>query len=129
MGYYVHPSAQVAPDAIIGEGVKIGEGVIIGSGGIRIGDGTEIGEDCILEGTEDGKGCPTVIGRNVLIKKNTTVAWSSIIGDFAEIDENSDVVDIVRSYAHVCGQPAIDLRRPTDPPVKQWYDRIHDPTV
>jgi UDP-N-acetylglucosamine acyltransferase len=52
---YVHPTAQIDPDAVLGDGVRVGAFAVIGAG-VEIGDGTEVGAGAQVLG-------PTVIGR------------------------------------------------------------------
>lgn len=55
MSGYVHPTAQIDPDAVLGDGVRVGAFAVIGAG-VEIGDGTEVGAGAQVLG-------PTVIGR------------------------------------------------------------------
>lgn len=93
----IHPSAEIAEDAIIGPYVVIGENVKIGSGTRVISHANiefaEIGENCTISafstiGSEPQdlgyKGEPTkvVIGDGTIIKENVTVHRGAACGDF-----------------------------------------------
>jgi UDP-N-acetylglucosamine acyltransferase len=68
MSSYIHPTAQVDPEARIGSGVRIEAYAVIGAG-VEIGDDTLIGAGAVIEG-------PTVIGRENQIFAHTAIGFA-----------------------------------------------------
>lgn len=113
----IHPSAQIADDAIIGPYVVIGENVKIGSGTKVIANAyiehTQIGENCIISpfatiGSEPQdlgyKGEPTkvVIGNNTIIKENVTIHRAAACGDMTTRIGNKCLLMVGSHIAHNC---------------------------
>jgi UDP-N-acetylglucosamine acyltransferase len=67
MSSYVHPLAQVDPEASLGADVRIGPFAVIGPG-VEIGDGTEVGAAAQIQG-------PTRIGRSNHIFPQTAIGF------------------------------------------------------
>ena len=113
----IHPSAQIAEDAIIGPYVVIGENVKIGSGTRVISNAhiefAEIGERCTISpfatiGSEPQdlgyKGEPTkvVIGNDTIIKENVTIHRGAACGDFTTRVGNKCLLMVGSHVAHNC---------------------------
>ena len=113
----IHPSAQIADDAIIGPYVVIGENVKIGSGTRVISNAhieyAEIGKNCTISpfatiGSEPQdlgyKGEPTkvVIGDETIIKENVTVHRGAVCGDFTTRIGNKCLLMVGSHVAHNC---------------------------
>lgn len=113
----IHPSAQIAEDAIIGPYVVIGENVKIGSGTRVISNAhiefAEIGERCTISpfatiGSEPQdlgyKGEPTkvVIGNDTIIKENVTIHRGAACGDFTTKIGNKCLLMVGAHVAHNC---------------------------
>lgn len=113
----IHPSAQIADDAIIGPFVVIGENVKIGSGTRVISNAhiefAEIGENCTISpfatiGSEPQdlgyKGEPTkvVIGDGTIIKENVTIHRGAACGDFTTRVGKKCLLMVGSHVAHNC---------------------------
>lgn len=113
----IHPTAQIADDAIIGPYVVIGENVKIGSKTRVISNAhiefAEIGERCTISpfatiGSEPQdlgyKGEPTkvVIGNDTIIKENVTVHRGAACGDFTTRIGNKCLLMVGSHVAHNC---------------------------
>ncbi len=113
----IHPSAQIAEDAIIGPYVVIGENVKIGSRTRVISHANiefaEIGEDCTISafatiGSEPQdlgyKGEPTkvVIGNGTIIKENVTIHRGANCGDCTTRVGNKCLIMVGAHVAHNC---------------------------
>ena len=113
----IHPSAQIADDAIIGPYVVIGEGVKIGSGTRVISNAhiefAEIGKNCTISpfatiGSEPQdlgyKGEPTkvVIGDETIIKENVTIHRGAACGDFTTRVGSKCLLMVGSHVAHNC---------------------------
>ncbi len=113
----VHPSAQIADDAIIGPYVVIGENVKIGSRTRVIASAyiehAEIGEGCTISpystiGSEPQdlgyKNEPTkvVIGNDTIIKENVTIHRAAACGDFTTRVGNKCLLMVGSHVAHNC---------------------------
>ncbi len=113
----IHPSAQIADDAIIGPYVVIGENVKIGSGTRVISNAhiefAEIGNNCTISpfatiGSEPQdlgyKGEPTkvVIGDETIIKENVTIHRGAACGDFTTRIGNKCLLMVGSHVAHNC---------------------------
>lgn len=113
----IHPSAQIAEDAVIGPYVVIGENVKIGSKTRVIANAfieyTEIGERCTISpfatiGSEPQdlgyKGEPTkvVIGNDTIIKENVTIHRGAACGDFTTKIGNKCLLMVGAHVAHNC---------------------------
>lgn len=113
----IHPSAQIADDAIIGPYVVIGENVKIGSGTRVISNAyiefAEIGENCTISpfatiGSEPQdlgyKGEPTkvVIGDGTIIKENVTIHRAAACGDFTTRVGKKCLLMVGSHVAHNC---------------------------
>ena len=113
----IHPSAQIADDAIIGPYVVIGEGVKIGSGTRVISNAhiehAEIGKNCTISpfatiGSEPqdlgykGEDTKVVIGDETIIKENVTIHRGAACGDFTTRIGNKCVLMVGSHVAHNC---------------------------
>ena len=113
----IHPSAQIAEDAIIGPFVVIGENVKIGSRTRVISNAhiefAEIGEDCTISpfatiGSEPQdlgyKGEPTkvVIGDGTIIKENVTIHRGANCGDCTTRVGKKCLIMVGAHIAHNC---------------------------
>ena len=113
----IHPSAQIAEDAIIGPFVVIGENVKIGSKTRVISNAhiehAEIGEGCTISpfatiGSEPQdlgyKGEPTkvVIGDGTIIKENVTIHRGANCGDCTTRIGNKCLIMVGAHVAHNC---------------------------
>ncbi len=113
----IHPSAQIAQDAIIGPHVVIGENVIIGSKTRVIANAyiehAEIGERCTISpfatiGSEPQdlgyKGEPTkvIIGNDTIIKENVTIHRAANCGDLTTRVGNKCLIMVGAHIAHNC---------------------------
>lgn len=113
----IHPSAQIAEDAIIGPFVVIGENVKIGSGTRVISNAhiefTEIGERCTISpfttiGSEPqdlgykGEATKVIIGNDTIIKENVTIHRGAACGDFATKIGNKCLLMVGAHVAHNC---------------------------
>ena len=113
----IHPSAQIAEDAIIGPYVVIGEGVKIGSGTRVISNAhiefTEIGKNCTISpfatiGSEPqdlgykGEATKVVIGDETIIKENVTIHRAAACGDFTTRIGNKCLLMVGTHVAHNC---------------------------
>jgi UDP-3-O-[3-hydroxymyristoyl] glucosamine N-acyltransferase len=79
----IHPSAQIAPDAVIGEGVSVGPCSVVGSRcrigkdtiimpNVTIGADAAIGAECLLHsGVRVGHGC--ILGDRVIVHGNAVI--------------------------------------------------------
>ena len=114
----IHPSAQIAEDAIIGPYVVIGEGVKIGSGTRVISNAhiefTEIGKNCTISpfatiGSEPqdlgykGEATKVVIGDETIIKENVTIHRAAACGDYTTRIGNRCLLMVGTHVAHNCG--------------------------
>ena len=80
----IHPSAEIADDALLGSDVSIGAQSVIGPG-VEIGDGTTIGAGVVIEtGASLGAGCRihagVVLGRAVRLGQRCIVQAGAVIG-------------------------------------------------
>ena len=113
----IHPSAQIAEDAIIGPYVVIGEGVKIGSGTRVISNAhiefTEIGKNCTISpfatiGSEPqdlgykGEATKVVIGDETIIKENVTIHRAAACGDYTTRIGNRCLLMVGTHVAHNC---------------------------
>ena len=113
----IHPSAQIADDAIIGPYVVIGEGVKIGSGTRVISNAhiehAEIGKNCTISpfatiGSEPqdlgykGEDTKVVIGDETIIKENVTIHRGAACGDFTTRIGNKCLLMVGSHVAHNC---------------------------
>ena len=113
----IHPSAQIAEDAIIGPYVVIGEGVKIGSGTRVISNAhiefTEIGKNCTISpfatiGSEPqdlgykGEATKVVIGDETIIKENVTIHTAAACGDYTTRIGNKCLLMVGTHVAHNC---------------------------
>lgn len=113
----IHPSAQIAEDAIIGPYVVIGEGVKIGSGTRVISNAhiehAEIGKNCTISpfatiGSEPqdlgykGEDTKVVIGDETIIKENVTIHRGAACGDFTTRIGNKCLLMVGSHVAHNC---------------------------
>lgn len=113
----IHPSAQIAEDAIIGPYVVIGEGVKIGSGTRVISNAhiefTEIGKNCTISpfatiGSEPqdlgykGEATKVVIGDETIIKENVTIHRAAACGDYTTRIGNKCLLMVGTHVAHNC---------------------------
>lgn len=113
----IHPSAQIAEDAIIGPYVVIGEGVKIGSGTRVISNAhiehSEIGKNCTISpfttiGSEPqdlgykGEDTKVVIGDETIIKENVTIHRAAACGDFTTRIGNKCLLMVGSHVAHNC---------------------------
>lgn len=113
----IHPSAQIAEDAIIGPYVVIGEGVKIGSGTRVISNAhiefTEIGKNCTISpfatiGSEPqdlgykGEATKVVIGDESIIKENVTIHRAAACGDYTTRIGNRCLLMVGTHVAHNC---------------------------
>ena len=113
----IHPSAQIAEDAIIGPYVVIGEGVKIGSGTRVISNAhiefTEIGKNCTSSpfatiGSEPqdlgykGEATKVVIGDETIIKENVTIHRAAACGDYTTRIGNKCLLMVGTHVAHNC---------------------------
>ena len=113
----IHPSAQIADDAIIGPYVVIGENVKIGSKTRVISNAhiefAEIGERCTISpfatiGSEPqdlgykGEETKVVIGDDTIIKENVTVHRGAACGDFTTRIGNKCLLMVGSHVAHNC---------------------------
>lgn len=115
----VHPTANVAADAVLGTGVSIGPHAVVASG-VRIGDGSVLAAGvCVGENTTIGTSCridanvviyhDCTIGNNVWIQANSTIGstgfgYKFIGGKHTLIPHNGGVVieDYVDIGANCC---------------------------
>jgi len=113
----IHPSAQIADDAIIGPYVVIGENVKIGSktrviSHVHI-EHAEIGENCTISpfttiGSEPqdlgykGEETKVVIGNDNIIKENVTIHRGAACGDFTTRIGNKCLLMVGCHIAHNC---------------------------
>ncbi len=113
----IHPSAQIADDAIIGPYVVIGEGVKIGSGTRVISNAhiefAEIGKNCTISpfatiGSEPqdlgykGEATKVVIGDETIIKENVTIHRAAACGDYTTRIGNKCLLMVGTHVAHNC---------------------------
>lgn len=113
----IHPSAQIAEDAIIGPYVVIGKGVKIGSGTRVISNAhiefTEIGKNCTISpfatiGSEPqdlgykGEATKVVIGDETIIKENVTIHRAAACGDYTTRIGNRCLLMVGTHVAHNC---------------------------
>ncbi|MCI1273712.1 MAG: acyl-ACP--UDP-N-acetylglucosamine O-acyltransferase [Clostridiaceae bacterium] len=113
----IHPSAQIADDAIIGPYVVIGENVKIGSKTRVISNAhiefAEIGERCTISpfstiGSEPqdlgykGEATKVVIGNDTIIKENVTIHRAAACGDFTTRIGNKCLLMVGSHVAHNC---------------------------
>ena len=113
----IHPSAQIAEDAIIGPYVVIGEGVKIGSGTRVISNAhiehAEIGKNCTISpfatiGSEPqdlgykGEDTKVVIGDETIIKENVTIHRGAACGDYTTRIGNKCLLMVGSHVAHNC---------------------------
>ena len=113
----IHPSAQIAEDAIIGPYVVIGEGVKIGSGTRVISNAhiehAEIGKNCTISpfatiGSEPqdlcykGEDTKVIIGDETIIKENVTIHRAAACGDFTTRIGNKCLLMVGSHIAHNC---------------------------
>ena len=113
----IHPSAQIADDAIVGPYVVIGENVKIGSKTRVIANAyieyAEIGERCTISpfatiGTEPqdlgykGEQTKVVIGDDTIIKENVTIHRGAACGDFTTRIGNKCLLMVGSHVAHNC---------------------------
>ncbi len=113
----IHPSAQIAEDAIIGPYVVIGENVKIGSKTRVISNAhiefAEIGENCTISpfatiGSEPqdlgykGEETKVVIGNGTIIKENVTIHRGAACGDFTTRIGNKCLLMVGSHVAHNC---------------------------
>lgn len=113
----IHPSAQIAEDAIIGPYVVIGEGVKIGSGTRVISNAhiefTEIGKNCTISpfatiGSEPqdlgykGEATKVVVGDETIIKENVTIHRAAACGDYTTRIGNRCLLMVGTHVAHNC---------------------------
>lgn len=113
----IHPSAQIADDAIIGPYVVIGENVKIGSKTRVISNAhiefAEIGERCTISpfatiGSEPqdlgykGEATKVVIGNDTIIKENVTIHRGAACGDFTTRIGNKCLLMVGSHIAHNC---------------------------
>ncbi len=113
----IHPSAQIAEDAIIGPYVVIGEGVKIGSGTRVISNAhiefAEIGKNCTISpfatiGSEPqdlgykGEATKVVIGDETIIKENVTIHRAAACGDYTTRIGNKCLLMVGTHVAHNC---------------------------
>ena len=113
----IHPSAQIAEDAIIGPYVVIGEGVKIGSGTRVISNAhiefTEIGKNCTISpfatiGSEPqdlgykDEATKVVIGDETIIKENVTIHRAAACGDYTTRIGNKCLLMVGTHVAHNC---------------------------
>lgn len=113
----IHPSAQIAEDAIIGPYVVIGEGVKIGSRTRVISNAhiefTEIGKNCTISpfatiGSEPqdlgykGEATKVVIGDETIIKENVTIHRAAACGDYTTRIGNKCLLMVGTHVAHNC---------------------------
>lgn len=113
----IHPSAQIAEDAIIGPYVVIGENVKIGSKTRVIAntyiEHAEIGERCTISpfatiGSEPqdlgykGEETKVVIGDDTIIKENVTIHRGAACGDFTTRIGNKCLLMVGSHIAHNC---------------------------
>ena len=113
----IHPSAQIAEDAIIGPYVIIGKNVKIGSKTRVIANAyiehAEIGERCTISpfatiGSEPqdlgykGEETKVVIGNDTIIKENVTIHRGAACGDFTTRVGNKCLLMVGVHIAHNC---------------------------
>jgi len=113
----IHPSAQIAEDAIIGPYVVIGENVKIGHRTRVISNAhiefAEIGDDCTISpfatiGSEPqdlgykGEATKVVIGNGTIIKENVTVHRGAACGDFTTRIGEKCLLMVGSHVAHNC---------------------------
>ncbi len=113
----IHPSAQIAEDAIIGPFVVIGENVKIGARTRVISNAhiefAEIGEDCTISpfttiGSEPqdlgykGEATKVVIGDGTIIKENVTIHRGAACGDFTTTIGKKCLIMVGAHVAHNC---------------------------
>ena len=113
----VHPSAQIADDAVIGPYVVIGEGVAIESGTQVISNAhiehAEIGKNCTIApfatiGSEPqdlgykGEDTKVVIGDETIIKENVTIHRGAACGDFTTRIGSKCLLMVGSHIAHNC---------------------------
>jgi len=113
----IHPSAQIADDAIIGPYVVIGENVKIGSKTRVISNAhiefAEIGERCTISpfatiGSEPqdlgykGEETKVVIGNDTIIKENVTIHRGAACGDYTTRVGNKCLLMVGSHVAHNC---------------------------
>ncbi|MFI3300082.1 MAG: acyl-ACP--UDP-N-acetylglucosamine O-acyltransferase [Candidatus Gastranaerophilales bacterium] len=113
----IHPTAQIAEDAIIGAYVVIGENV-------KIGNKTQVHSHVSIEFTEIGEGCTissfatigsapqdlgykgevtkVVIGNGTIIKENVTVHRGAACGDFTTRIGDKCLLMVGSHVAHNC---------------------------
>ncbi len=113
----IHPSAEIAEDAIIGPYVVIGEGVKIGSGTRVISNAfiefAEIGKNCTISpfatigsAPQDlgykGEATKVVIGDETIIKENVTIHRGAACGDFTTRVGSKCLLMVGSHIAHNC---------------------------
>ena len=106
----VHQNAKLGKGLIIGPNVYFGKNSVIGDGSVinfntNVGHDTKIGKNCIIETGSIILGL-CKIGDNVHIGSNATIKQSLFIGNNVVVGMGSVVIENVKSFFSVFGNPA-----------------------